>query len=122
MGHPGAWRSIYSLDLKVRSVHMKTVWSSLLACIRFCVLSMSAAKAGDVVVGVNAWYRPPDMSQEDMIKQLSENGVKTIRTSLMPNTVDFITEAITTASELLPHGMGLRSWEEPPTSRKGREK
>jgi hypothetical protein len=41
------------------------------------------------------------MSQEDMIKQLAENGVKTIRTSLMPNTIDFITEPVTTASAAL---------------------
>jgi hypothetical protein len=74
------------------------LWSmtkKLLSFIIVCALFISAhaALASDVIVGVNAWYIPPNMSQEDMIKQLAENGVKTIRTSLMPNTIDFITEA-----------------------------
>ena len=67
--------------------------SLLVACVFFGALTAHSARAGNVVVGVNAWYRPPGMSQEEFIKQLADNGVKTIRTSLMPNTIDFITQA-----------------------------
>jgi hypothetical protein len=59
----------------------------------FLLSSSIQVQAQDVVVGVNAWYRPPNLSQEDMAKQLAANGVKTIRTSLFPNTIDFVTEA-----------------------------
>jgi hypothetical protein len=33
------------------------------------------------------------MSQDDMVKQLAENGVKTFRISLFPNSVDFVIKA-----------------------------
>lgn len=69
---------------------MKRLLSFIIVCALF--ISAHAALASDVIVGVNACYIPPNMSQEDMIKQLAENGVKTIRDSLMPNTIDFITK------------------------------
>ncbi|HYA40081.1 MAG TPA: hypothetical protein VEF34_02160 [Syntrophobacteraceae bacterium] len=73
----------------------------------FLLSSSTQAQARDVVVGVNAWYRPPDLSQEDMAKQLAENGVKTIRISLMPGSVEFITRAwrhgVTTLAIVYPH-------------------
>lgn len=76
------------------------------AVVGMFVLS-SLAQAQDVIVGVNAWYRPPDLSQEDMAKQLAENGVKTIRISLMPGSVEFITRAwrhgVTTLAIVGPH-------------------
>jgi len=67
--------------------------SVLVAWVLFGALAVHFAQAGNVVVGVNAWYRPPGMSQEEFVKQLADNGVKTIRTSLMPNTIDFVTHA-----------------------------
>jgi hypothetical protein len=57
------------------------------------------AHASDVTVGVNSWYTPPNLSQEDMVKQLAANGVKTFRISLFPNSIDFVIKAY-------QHGIG----------------
>jgi hypothetical protein len=70
------------------------------------MLAAHPAHAGSVVVGVNAWYRPPGMSQEEFIKQLADNGVKTIRIPL-PGSTNFIIQAyrhgIGTLAILPPH-------------------
>jgi len=72
---------------------------SFLVCAVVGTFALSSlARAQDVVVGVNAWYRPPGMSQEEFIKQLADNGVKTIRISF-PGSVDFIIQAYS-------HGIG----------------
>jgi hypothetical protein len=66
----------------------------LTACIVVGTLAAHRAHAASVVVGVNAWYRPPGMSQDEFIKQLSDNGVKTIRVGWpAPGSVDFIVQA-----------------------------
>jgi hypothetical protein len=57
----------------------------LTACIVVGMLAANPAHAGSVVVGVNAWYRRPGMSQEEFIKQLADNGVKTICAPLLPS-------------------------------------
>jgi hypothetical protein len=78
----------------------------LKACIVLGMLAAHPAHAGSVVIGVNAWYVPPGMSQEEVIKQLAENGVKTIRHSL-PGSVGFIIQAyrvgIGTLAIVAPH-------------------
>jgi hypothetical protein len=60
-----------------------------------------AALASNVVVGVNVWNEGflSKTAQDAEIKQMAESGVKTIRTSLFPNTSDFITQAF-------QHGIG----------------
>ena len=65
----------------------------LTACIVVGMLAAHPAHAGSVIVGVNSWYTPPNMSPDDMVKQLAENGVKTFRISLFPNSVDFVIKA-----------------------------
>jgi len=73
-------------------------------------LAAHDAHAGSLVVGVNAWCRPPGMSQEEFVKQLAGNGVKTIRLSL-PGSVGFIIQAyragIGTLAIVAPH-TGIR--------------
>jgi len=88
---------------------MRTLKIIVIACL-WCgaLAAWNAPAAGDsVIVGVNAWYRPPDLSLEDMAKQLAENGVKTIRVSLMPGSVEFITRAwqhgVSTLAIIYPH-------------------
>jgi hypothetical protein len=72
----------------------------LAACIAVGMLAAHPAHAGSVVVGVNAWYVPPGTSQEEFIRHLAENGVKTIRIGLFP---DFIIQAY-------KHGIGTLVW------------
>src|SRR5262249_27575522 len=67
------------------------------------MLAAHPGHAGGVIVGVNAWYRPPGMLQEEFIKQLADNGVKTIRMGLAPRSVDFIIQAYR-------HGVGTLAW------------
>jgi hypothetical protein len=77
------------------------------ADVHFSGLGIEVVRAENMVVGVNAWYRPPELSQEGMIGQLAENGVKTIRIGLLPNSVDFIAQAyrhgIGTVAVVYPH-------------------
>jgi hypothetical protein len=60
-----------------------------------------AVPPNNVIVGVNIWNEGflSKAAQEAELKQMAENGVKTIRTSLFPNTTDFITQAF-------QHGIG----------------
>jgi hypothetical protein len=83
--HGGPMRKLPMRRLKI--IVIACLW-----CFAFAAWNAIAADQ-NVVVGVNAWYRPPGMSPEEFIKQLADNGVKTIRTSLFPNTIDLITEA-----------------------------
>jgi hypothetical protein len=55
----------------------------------------------NVVVGVNIWNEGflSKTAQEAEVQQMAESGVKTIRTSLFPDTTDFITGAF-------QHGIG----------------
>ena len=46
-----------------------------------------------MIVGVNSWYKAPNVSPDDMVAQLADNGVKTFRLSLFANTVDLVTKA-----------------------------
>ena len=83
-----------------------------------------AAAAGKVIVGVNAWFRPPELSEEGMIQQLAENGVKTIRIGLLPGLIDFIAQAyrhgIGTVAIVFPHtgskAKPKHSWSDVPLS------
>lgn len=61
----------------------------------------SAAQASNVVVGVNIWNEGylSKAEQDAELKQMAENGVKTIRTGLLANNVDFIINAY-------QHGIG----------------
>jgi hypothetical protein len=94
----------------------------LRACIVVGVLAAHPAHAGSVVVGVNAWYRPPGMSQEEFIKQLADNGVKTIRISLLPSSVDFIIQAhrhgigtlVIVGPQMGSNAKGRTSWSDVP--------
>lgn len=60
-----------------------------------------ASLASNVVVGVNIWNEGylSKAAQDAELKQMTESGVKTIRTGLTPNTTDFITQAF-------QHGIG----------------
>lgn len=96
----------------------------LTACVIVGTLAARPAHAGNVVVGVNSWYTPPNLSQDDMVKQLAENGVKTFRISLLPNSIDFIIKAyqrgVGAVVIVYPH-MGSkakpkRSWADVPLS------
>jgi hypothetical protein len=59
----------------------------------FGALAARPSQASNIIVGVNSWYTPPNLSQEEMVKQLAESGVRTIRISLLPNSVDFVIKA-----------------------------
>lgn len=83
--------------------------------------------ANAVVVGVNAWYQPPlqpGISQEGFIKQLTDNGVKTIRMGLAPRSVAFIIQAYRHGIETLGESgpcegsnvKGRSSWSDVPLS------
>jgi hypothetical protein len=65
------------------------------AWLLLCAFAGNAAQAGNVIVGVNIWNEnslsPADQDAE--IRQMAESGVKTIRTSLFPNTIDFVIKA-----------------------------
>jgi hypothetical protein len=99
---------------------MKMMWTLLI----LCTLGIQIAEAGNIVVGVNAWYRPPGMSEEEMVKQLADNGVKTIRFGLLPGRIDFIIQAyqhgIGTVAIIYPHtgskAKPRRSWADVPLS------
>lgn len=70
-------------------------------CILFGAVTIRADKPSKVVVGVNIWNEGylSKTAQDAELKQMAESGVKTIRTSLFPNTTDFITSAF-------QHGIG----------------
>lgn len=80
---------------------MKKLWIFSVACLLFCHLPSHAAQPNGVVVGVNVWNEGylSKTAQEAEIKQMAYSGVKTIRTSLFPNTTDFVTQAF-------QHGIG----------------
>ena len=88
------------------------------------MLAVHPADARNIVVGVNSWYTPRDLSQDDMVKQLAASGVKTIRISLLPNSVDFVIKAyqhgIGTVVIVYPHtgssAKTKRSWADVPLS------
>jgi len=83
-----------------------------------------AAHAAGVIVGVNSWYTPAGVPQADMVRQLAANGVKTLRISLFPNSVDFIAQAyrsgIGTVAIVYPHtgttAGKKRTWADVPLS------
>ena len=57
--------------------------------------SSHGAAAEGVLMGVNFWGEGfiPKASWDDELQQMAKSGVKTIRTSLFPNSVDFIIQA-----------------------------
>ena len=57
--------------------------------------SFHAALAEGVLMGVNFWGEGfiPKATWDDELQQMAKSGVKTIRTSLFPDTVDFIIQA-----------------------------
>jgi len=80
---------------------MKRLLSFIIACVLFGFPTIHAAPADNVLVGVNVWNEGylSKAAQDAELKQMAESGVKTIRTSLFPNTTDFITAAF-------QHGIG----------------
>jgi hypothetical protein len=78
---------------------MQTFRVLMIACALFGHLAVQVARADNVVVGVNSWYSPPDVSPDTMVRQLAENGVKTLRISLFANSVEFVVKAY-------QHGIG----------------
>jgi hypothetical protein len=103
---------------------MNRLWILSIASLLCCALPIRAGQAGDVVVGVNFWYTPPNMSAEDMVKQLAASGVPIIRTSLFPGNADFIIKAyqhgIGTVAIVYPHTNSTakkkRAWADVPLS------
>ena len=69
---------------------MRRISVVLAVCI---LLAVHPAWADNVIVGVNSWYTLPGATQEDMIRQLAVNGVKTLRISLFKNSLDFVVKA-----------------------------
>lgn len=73
---------------------MKKGWICVFA---WCILfgSAHAARADDVVVGVNIWNEQflSGADQDAELKQMAEAGVKTIRTGLVDYNTDFIIKA-----------------------------
>lgn len=103
---------------------MKRLSVFMTTCVLASTLFAHATQTSAVVAGVNSWYTPPNMSEEDMVKQLADNGVKTIRSSLFPNSADFIIKAyqhgIGTVAIVYPHtgspAKKKRSWADVPLS------
>ena len=110
---------VSNLNCSPRWPYMRKLPIVAITCLLCCALAAWKALAvgNNVIVGVNAWYRPPDLSQEDMAKQLAENGVKAIRVSLMPGSVDFITRAsrhgVSTLAIIYPHTGSTAKKKEP---------
>jgi hypothetical protein len=77
----------------IHEVFMRRISLLVEACILLGLLAPHPGHAGNIVVGVNSWYTPPTMPQDDMVKQLATNGVKTIRLSLLPGNADFVIKA-----------------------------
>jgi len=79
----------------------KTFHSSVFACVLFGALTLRAAAATNVVVGVNVYDEGviSQAAQDAEIKRLADSGVKTIRTSLSAKSAYFITQAF-------HHGIG----------------
>jgi hypothetical protein len=93
---------------------MKRLAILTLAC--FLFLNSREARAENVIVGVNIANNDGTVSQafqEEEIKHLAANGVKTIRTGLVSYTIDFIIKAhqhgIASIVMVLPF-LGLKGW------------
>jgi hypothetical protein len=79
-----------------REASMRRLWIVLIACILFGTLGARAAPAENVVVGVNV-VGPDQLNeqqQDALLKQLTDNGVKVIRTGLgSDKSIDFVMRA-----------------------------
>jgi hypothetical protein len=75
---------------------MKRLFIFVSICVLFGTPAIHAAQAENIVVGVNIANNDGTLSrafQEEEIKHLTENGVKTIRTGLQVYNIDFIIKA-----------------------------
>ena len=94
---------------------MRIFWILIFNAVRFSALPIFAAQPNKVVVGVNIWNEGylSKTAQDAELKQMAENGVKTIRTGLLANNVDFIINThrhgIGTVAILFPFP-GKKSW------------
>jgi len=95
---------------------MKRLLRFVIASTLFSIPVSYAAQAGSVIVGVNVTNNDGTVSQEfqdDEIKHLAENGVKTIRTALVSYNIDFIIKAyqhgISSVVVVFPF-RGTKSW------------
>src|ERR1700733_9908243 len=79
-----------------REASMRRLWIVVIACILFGTLGARAALAENMVVGVNV-VGPDQLNeqqQDALLKQLTDNGVKVIRTGLgSDKSIDFVMRA-----------------------------